>query len=64
MSNDSSGKDLQIIARHFYIKSLLHGVICVTMNQHECFGDLSLSFPGHLLVNDWNTITEKLATRS
>ena len=39
MPNESSGQDLQIILGHFYIISLLHGVICVTKCQRpsNCF---------------------------
>ena len=39
MPNEGSGKDLQIMFGHFYVRSLLHGVICVTMCEHpsNCF---------------------------
>ena len=39
MPNESSGKDLQIMSGHFYVRSLLHGVICVTKCQRpsNCF---------------------------
>ena len=39
MPNEGSGKDLQIMCGHFYVKSLLHGVICVTKCEHpsNCF---------------------------
>ena len=46
MPNESSGKDLQIICGHFYVKSLIHGVICVTECQRpsNCFFLFFLSF--------------------
>ena len=39
MAYDSSGQDLEIIAGHFYVRLLLHGVICITKSQHlsNCF---------------------------
>ena len=54
MPFESSGKDLQIIAGHFYIRLLLHGVICMTECQRpsNCFScSCFLFFPGHFLVN-------------
>ena len=65
MPNESLGKDLQIIASSLYVRSLLHGVICITRSQHEskCFHHILSSFPGHHSVNDWNTVMEKLGIR-
>ena len=39
MPNESLGKDFQIRHRLLYIKSLLHGIICITKCQLEskCF---------------------------
>ena len=39
MPNESSGNNLQIISGHFYIRSLLHSVICITKCQRpsNCF---------------------------
>ena len=39
MPNENLGRDLQIMHMSLYVKSLLHGVICVTMNETEskCF---------------------------
>ena len=39
MPNESSRKDIQIMCGHFYVRSLLHGVICVTKCQRpsNCF---------------------------
>ena len=65
MPNESSGKDLQIIACHFSVRSLLHGVICITKCQLvlKCFCHI-LSFfflsPGYLSVQDGKAVNEKL----
>ena len=66
MPNVSSGKDLQIMYGHFYVRSLLHGVICVTKCQRpsNCFFlffflSFFLSFPGHNLF----TVSKQLAIR-
>ena len=40
MPNESSGKDLQIMCGHCCVRSLLHGVICITKCQRPsncCF---------------------------
>ena len=46
MPNESSGKDLHIVAGHFDVRLLLNGVMCVTKCQHpsKCFS--YCSFPG------------------
>ena len=64
MPNESSGKDLQITCGHFYVRSLLHGVICVTKCQRpsNCFFLFFLS-PGHFSVNDLFTVSKQLAIR-
>ena len=65
MPIESSWKDLQIIC-HFYVKLLLHGIICVTKRQpvSKC---LRYSFfflsPDQFSANDWDMVTEKLAIR-
>ena len=67
MPNESSGKDLQIMCGHCYVRSLLHGVICVTKCQRpsNCFflffllSFFLLFYPGH----DLFTISKQLAKR-
>ena len=51
------GKIFKLLPSYFYVKSLLHGVICVTKCQH------SSSAPWHISVNDYTIVTEKLAVR-
>ena len=58
MPNESAGKDLQIMCGHFYVRSLLHGVICITsVNVRQTVSFILLSFPGHFLVNDLFTVS-------
>ena len=49
---------------HFYVRLLLHGVICVTKCQRpsNCFFLFFLS-PGHSSVNDLFTVSKQLAIR-
>ena len=66
MPNESSGKDLQIMYWSLYVRSLLHGVICVTMCQRpsNCFFLFFFLFsPGHFSVNDLFTVSKQLAIR-
>ena len=67
MPNESSGKDLQIMYGHFYVRLLLHGVICVTKCQRpsNCFFLFFFLFssPGHFSVNDLFTVSKQLAIR-
>ena len=51
---------------HFYVRSLLHGVICVTKCQRpsNCFFLFFLLLsPGHFSVNDLFTVSKQLAIR-
>ena len=60
------GNIFKLYIGHFYVKSLLHGVICVTMCQRpsNCFFlFFFLSSPGHFSVNDLFTVSKQLAIR-
>ena len=68
MPNETSGKDLQIMYSHFYVRSLLHGGICVTKckrpsNCFFLFFFFLSSSPGHFSVNDLFTVSKQLALR-
>ena len=61
MPKEKSGKNLQIIAWSLYIRSLLHGVICITKCQPVSKYFPHILSPDQFLVNDWDMVTEKLA---
>ena len=68
MPNESLGRDLQIIQRSLCVKSLLHGIICVTKCQRlsNCFFLLFflLATFRSISVNNCSTVMEKLAIGS
>ena len=59
MPNESSGKDLQIRCWSLYVRSILHGVICVTKCQPSVKLYI-LSSPGHFLAKLCASFPEKL----
>ena len=62
MPNERSGKDLQIMCGHFYVRSLLHGVICITKCQRpsNCFSYV-YGFCFFLLLSTFGKIVRKFS---
>ena len=66
MPIESSRKDLQIIACHFYVRFApsWHNLCHKVSNCVKVFASYSFFLsPDQFSVNDWDTVTEKLAIR-
>ena len=63
MPNERSGKDLQIMCGHCYVRSLLHGVNCITKYQRpsNCF---SCGFCFFLLLSTFGKNVRKFLQRN
>ena len=59
------GKIFKFLPGHFYVRLLLHGVIASqSVNVRQIVSPLFFLSPGHMLVNDYSTLEEKLAIRT
>ena len=58
------GKIFKLLPGSLYVRSLLHGIICIKMSQpgSKHFHHV-LSFSGHLLINNCSTVPEKTGNK-